>query len=166
MIKIKFIEYGRWRWMGYQAIIQLIDLEQDKILETLLGSTWPNPFDSRNRDKRLEKAAAAISAGIYEYQYSKSAHNGGPGFNINDNGRIPTICNNPNQGGAMYADHVDIHIGYKDGPDAFFENRNETGWRGSYACLTVKPVCWPTMQLYFSEGARGPLEVVRPFEVG
>jgi len=165
MIKIKFIEYGKWNWLGYQAVIQLIDLDKDRILETLLGSTWPNPFDPTNRDRRMEKANAAICPGIYQYQFSKYAHNGETGFNINDNGRIPTICRNPNQGGEEYADHVDIHSGYKDGPDGFFENRQETGWRGSNACLTIKPICWPGMQIFFIECARGPLEVVRPFEI-
>jgi len=163
MIKIKFIEYGKWNWLGYQAVIQLIDLDKDRILETLLGSTWPNPHDPDDYNCRLEKANAAIQPGLYQYKFSKHAHNNELGFDIDGNGNIPTICPNPNQNDEMFADHVDAHSGWKNGPDAFgsFE---ENGWRGSKACLTIMPVCWPTMQMYFIDGARGPLEVIRPLE--
>jgi len=147
MKRLTFREYGKWESPGLHAVVIF---EEDNIyLDFFIGSTWPNPFKPSNPALKAEKAYAAIAPGKYSIQFSKTAHNGQPGFNIEDNGEVPTTAPSPNQGGRKVATNVDIHAAY-----------SET-WEGSAACLTVDIFCWKKLIGYWQEGEVGILNVER-----
>jgi hypothetical protein len=135
---IRFQENGKWSQPGYLAEVYIE--KSDGILARLRGSTWPNPFNPKDNEIALANYAGAVAPGKYKARFSMRAHNGDPGFDIENNGRIPTICPNPNQNGKQYADHVDIHVGWSD------------TWRGSKACLTIHPKDWAAFVTSFEEG--------------
>ena len=164
-LEIKLIEYGKWESPVFGAVIQLICSDDDIaysnipfieapiIIDTFIGSSYPNPFKPTNRALKLRYAYPLIMSGTYRYKFGLKAHNGEPGFDIESNLKIPTIYLNPNPKseyyGKYFADHVDLHQAY-----------NNT-WRGSGACLTVIPNCWDRMLSYFSDGNTGNISIVR-----
>lgn len=138
---ILFDEKQKWSERGYGADVSIFEIKdlEDDLIEEFKGSTWPNPFDPSDYNIKTSDAYGAIEQGLYKAQYLSTAHNNEKGFNIRDNGEIPTINTNPNQNGRMFADHVDIHSGYKD------------TWRGSAACLTIHPGQWDNFCDLFEE---------------
>ena len=164
-LEIKIIEYGKWSGVTFGAVIQLICSDDDIaysnipfieapiIIGTFIGSSYPNPFKPTNRALKLRYAYPIIKAGIYRYKFSLTAHNGKPGFDINDNEKISTMYLNPNKNskyyGKYFADHVDLHQAWSD------------DWRGSGGCLTVMQNCWEQMLSYFTDGNTGNISIVR-----
>jgi len=165
-LDIKIIDFGNWKAPTFGAVIQLISYsdtdiaysnmpvtEIPTIIDTFVGSTYPNPFKPTNQVLKLRYAYPIIKAGIYRYKFSLTAHNGEPGFDINDNEKIPTMYLNPNKKskyyGKYFADHVDLHQAYSN------------TWRGSGACITVMPSCWEQMVSYFRNGDEGNISIYR-----
>lgn len=165
-IYIKIIDYGKWKTPVFGAIIQLIDrpseyainigipiVETSKIIDAFIGSTYPNPLNPKKPELKLRYAYPIIKAGIYRYKFSLTAHNGKPGFDINNNEKIPTIYMNPNPKSKYFkqyfADHVDLHSAWSD------------IWRGSGACTTVMKGCWKKMRSHFNDGDEGDIEILR-----
>lgn len=147
-MRMRFFEKGKWSEDGYRAIVTVIGNNGN--VHSFRGSTWPNPFKPKPPyDLKLSEAYAAIAEGEYHFKYSNTAHNGKPGIDIDNNGKIPTICPNPNQDGKSFADHVDAHSG-----------QNST-WRGSAACLTIHPDDYAAFCSVFKEGDKGILEIER-----
>ncbi len=77
-LDIKFIEYGKWDGIVFGAVIQLIDrpegtvvyseipvIETSKIIDTFIGSTYPNPFNSKKTELKLQWAYPLIMSGTY-----------------------------------------------------------------------------------------------------
>ena len=149
MKQLRFQEYGRWSQPGYLAEVSIEDAAN--LLARLRGSTWPNPLNPKDHSVKLSDYAGAVAAGTYKARFSMTAHNGKPGLDIENNGKIPTICPNPNQDGKMYADHVDIHVGWND------------SWRGSKACLTIHPKDWAAFANCFEEGEKVELIIERRY---
>ena len=147
MKRLTFREYGKWESPGLHAVI--IFEEDDIYLDFFIGSTWANPFRPSDPALKTDKAYASIAPGRYPIRFSRKAHNGKPGFNINNNGAVPTTAPNPNQGGRWVAYNVDIHAAH-----------SET-WEGSAACLTVDIFCWDRLIAYWKEGEEGELMVER-----
>ena len=165
-LDIKFVEYGKWESPVFGAVIQLIErpkedviylgnpiIETSKIIDVFIGSTYPNPFNSKKRELKLQDAYPLIVADTYRYKFGLTAHNKKIGFDINNNKKIPTVYPNPNPKskyyGQYFANHVDAHEAWSD------------TWRGSHACLTVMLSCWEKMISYFSDGDKGNLEILR-----
>jgi hypothetical protein len=164
-LEIKIIDYGNWKAPTFGAIIQLICsnddiaysnmpvIETPAIVDTFIGSTFPNPYNPKNQALKLQYAYPIIKAGTYRYKFGLKAHNGKPGFDINNNEKIPAMYLNPNKKskyyGKYFADHVDLHQAWND------------TWRGSGACLTVMQNCWDRMLSYFSDGNTGNISIYR-----
>jgi hypothetical protein len=152
MKRLTFTEYGKWESPGLHAVVIL---EEDNIyIGFFIGSTWANPYRPSDPSKKTSMAYASIAPGKYRCRYSKTAHNGKPGFDISTldgdfNGKVPTTAPNPNQNGEMYATHVDAHPADSD------------IWEGSAACLTIDIHCWSLLAKHWREGEAGELIVER-----
>lgn len=149
-MKIRITEYGNWEDVGdrlFRAVIVVFD-DAGVPIWTGIGSTWPNPFDPDNPDRKTTDAYGCIRSGIYHWEYGDDAHNGEPGLNINNNQPIDAIARNPNQGGRLFLDHVDMHRAWND------------TWRGSGGCLTVHVDDWDDF-LAAVKNHCGELELVR-----
>jgi len=149
-MKIIFREYGNWEDQGdrsFRAVVSVFD-DAGVPIYTCAGSTYPNPHKPKDANIRTIDAYGCVRSGVYAWKYGDQAHNGEPAININNNQPIDTIAPNPNQGGKLFADHVDIHSAW-----------SET-WRGSAGCLTIRKSAWHSF-LDIIEGHCGELELNR-----
>lgn len=129
---IHIYDEGKWsdtEKLTYQANFMIYE-NGDHLLDEFQGSTWPNPFNPKKPSLILDQAYGCVDVGKYWWEYGDHAHNNKPGINICRNGPLVALTDNPYHNGLPYVDHVDIHSG------------DNTYWRGSAACLTIRPDLW------------------------
>lgn len=123
----------------YNQEVQII--EKKKIIFCCNGSSTPNPYYYKDPGQKGLKAYPYVRGNTYTARYSKNAHNGGPGLDIENNRPIPIIQKvNPRTGARGTANHIDIHSGYSD------------TWKGSAGCFTIEPKNWKEFVAFFKEG--------------
>lgn len=108
---------------GYQDIARVYD--GMTLVYECNASTNPNPYQPQSKVKWSE-VYAQICCGKYSFEgYENPKH----GFSllVNSGSRVPTTNPNKNHSMSNYATEILVHKGYSD------------TWRGSKACITIKP---------------------------
>lgn len=147
-MRILMQDHGRWADTGdhaFQAVVAVFR-ETGELVYTTRGSTFPNPFDPNDRERRLTDAYGCLAPGRYRWQYHPEGHQGEPGLILNANGRCQAAFPNPNQDGQLYLDYVHIHSAWSD------------TWRGSAGCPTIIQTAWQKL-LQVVEGQDGFVDI-------
>ena len=108
--------------------------------------TSPNPFQPKT-NASWEDVYALIKPGLYPW-VCKVTLKHGKCLALNDEGPIPTINPDHNNGGAFIAYAVLHHCGFSP------------TWPGSAACQTVHPDDWENFISHFELGETGLYELI------
>jgi len=113
---------------SYPQRALLLDRPGGSLIDSIMGSTAPNPRIPGNPDRPNLSEYPIVHPGTYLGIFHEDRHHGKPCISLNDDGPVWILQDkNPRTGAEHSAIGIRVHSGWRE------------SWRGSAGCMTLDP---------------------------